>query len=220
MSGVVVVGQNGAQKPVKRLSGEDRILTSVAVSRDAFSADGSAKAAVLARAAAFSDALAGTPLAVAKGGPLLLVADSEVLPPAVQSEIQRVLPKASNVYLLGGELAIRPGIASQLAQLGYTPVRYSGPDRYATAVAVAHQGLGDPGTIVLATGATFADALAGGSHAAKAGGPLLLTAPSDLPAAVVSYLRSNRSIVASAAVYGGTGAVSDNVVVQVQSAIS
>ncbi|MHB8670025.1 MAG: cell wall-binding repeat-containing protein [Acidimicrobiales bacterium] len=309
MSGVVVVGQAGSSKPVKRLAGDDRVLTAVAVSRDAFGPDGSAKAVVLARAAGFADALAGTPLAVAKGGPLLLVADADVLPPAVQSEIQRVLPRGAKVYLLGGESAIRPGIAVQLGQLGYMPVRYAGTDRYATALTIASQGLGDPMTIVLATGtdfpdalaggagaakagaavllsngstmtqdtsaylaahssdkvfalggpaatadrsatplvgsdrwetsvkvaqqffsgpatagvssgSTFADALAGGSHAARAGGPLLLTAPSALPAAVAGYLNSARSTIGSAFVYGGAAAVGDNVVVQVQGAIS
>ena len=69
--------------------------------------------------------------------------------------------------------------------------RVSGPDRYATAVAVSQQTWADASSpagggrksanaVVLATGEGFADAVAGVPLAAKAGGPLLLTAPTSL----------------------------------------
>jgi len=43
-------------------------------------------------------------------------------------------------------------------------VRYAGVDRYATAVDIADRGLGNPSKLLLATGASFPDALATLEH--------------------------------------------------------
>ncbi len=86
---------------VTRFAGADRDGTAVAVSQATFAAAGSAKAVVLASDANYPDALAGTPLAVAKHAPLLLTTPSG-LPAAVSAEIGRVAPKGSTVYELGG----------------------------------------------------------------------------------------------------------------------
>ena len=75
---------------VTRLAGADRDATSVAVSQHAFPQANSASAVVLASDATYPDALAGTPLAVAKHAPLLLTTPSG-LDPAVATEITRVL---------------------------------------------------------------------------------------------------------------------------------
>src|SRR5580700_7640205 len=81
-----------------RVSGADRFLTAVAVSQVSFPTAGSAKAVVLASGDAFADALAGTPLAVQKGGPLLLTPSTGLTPPVV-AEITRVLPPGGMVYV-------------------------------------------------------------------------------------------------------------------------
>src|ERR1700733_10001266 len=70
---------------VTRLAGVSRDLTAIAVSQSQFPA-GQAQAVVLASDSAFPDALAGTPLAAAKDGPLLLTSPSG-LGPAVSAEI-------------------------------------------------------------------------------------------------------------------------------------
>ncbi len=85
---------------VARLSGVDRDATAVRVSQEDFPGPASAQAVVLASNAAFPDALAGTPLAVAVGGPLLLSPPAD-LDPVVAAEISRVLPAGATVYLLG-----------------------------------------------------------------------------------------------------------------------
>ena len=185
-----VLGRSGGLRVTTRISGDDRILTAIAVSQSSFPTAGSAAAVVLARSDDFADALAGTPLAVKKNGPLLLTAPSS-LDSRVKTEIQRVLPAGATVYLLGGPAALDPSIATALTNLGYTVVRYQGDDRYGTAVAIADHGLGNPSTVLEATGLNFPDALAAGAAASKAGGAVLLTANNVMPAATQAYLNAH-----------------------------
>jgi putative cell wall-binding protein len=170
---------------VGRVSGTDRIATAVAVSQDSFPA-GNAGAVVLARGDDYPDALVGGPLAAAKNAPLLLT-EGSTLPVATATELRRVLPAGGTVYVLGGTSAVPAAVASQLTSLGYGVVRYSGADRYATAVAVA-KALGSPTTVLLATGTNFPDALAAGPAAAHVHGAILLTNGSTVPTETATYL--------------------------------
>ncbi len=170
---------------VGRVSGPDRIATAVAVSQNSFPA-GNAGAVVLARGDDYPDALVGGPLAAAKNAPLLLT-EGSTLPAATATELKRVLPAGGTVYVLGGTSAVPATVANQLSAFGYSVVRYSGADRYATAVAVA-KGLGSPTTVLLATGTNFPDALAAGPAAAHAHGAILLTDGSTLPTETATYL--------------------------------
>ena len=112
---------NGPAPPlgasVQRIYGQDAIDTSLAISGQLFGA-GAATAVVLARSDFFSDALAGGPLAAANHGPLLITpgaAASATLDPRVLAEIQRVLPVGRTVFVLGGPLALAPGIDTALS---------------------------------------------------------------------------------------------------------
>ncbi|HEX7195299.1 MAG TPA: cell wall-binding repeat-containing protein [Candidatus Limnocylindria bacterium] len=91
--------------------------------------------------------------------------------------------------------------------------RMAGSDRYATAAAISKARFGGgASTVFLATGASFPDALAGSPAAAKAKGPILLTARDSLPGPTATELaRLNPSKIV---VLGGTGVVSDRVVRQ------
>jgi len=170
---------------VGRVSGTDRIATAVAVSQDSFPA-GNAGAVVLARGDDYPDALVGGPLAAARNAPLLLT-EGSTLPAATATELKRVLPAGGTVYVLGGTSAVPATVANQLTVLGYSVVRYSGADRYATAVAVA-KALGSPSTVLLATGTNFPDALAAGPAAAHVHGAILLTNGPTLPTETATYL--------------------------------
>jgi hypothetical protein len=163
---------------VFRDAGQDRVQTGIAISRQRWTATGSAKAVVLATSLNFPDALSGGPLAAKKGGPLLLTdGTAGRLDPRVLAEIQRVLPHGGAVHVLGGDSAVNPSIVAQLRSLGYAVVQYKGADRTDTALRVARDGMGSPQHVVVATGAGFADALAAGPYAA---GPF-----ADAPAAIV-----------------------------------
>jgi dienelactone hydrolase len=168
-----------------RLAGGDRLETAIAISQNAFDADG-ASAGVLARADHFADGLSGAPLAASVNGPLLLSPSNE-LDGRVAAELQRVLAPGSTVHLLGGTSALAPGVEQAVRDLGFTPIRHQGGDRYATAVAVA-DALGSPSTVILATGGGFPDALAAGAAAAHIDAVVLLTDGSTMPGATAAYI--------------------------------
>ena len=178
-----------ATSNVLRISGTDRIATSIASSKNQYFASQSARAVVLTRADDFPDALAGTPLAAKVGGPLLLTSRT-ALDPRVQAEMIRVAPLGSTVYILGGPSAISLDVDKAVTALGDVPNRVYGVDRYATAVAIAHE-LGDPSTVFEATGLNFPDALAAGPAAVKTGGAILLTAGSQQATATAAYLAAH-----------------------------
>lgn len=189
---------------VGRLAGADRFGTAVAVSQAEFPG-GKAGAVVLARGDDYPDALVAGPLAAAKNAPLLLTVGGS-LPTVSKAELQRVLPTGGTVYILGGTGAVPASVATQLTDLGYQVVRYGGADRFGTAVQVA-DALGDPGTVLLATGTNFPDALSAGVAAAKAAGVVLLTNGTSLPAATSSYLAAHGKTVYAV---GGPAAAADS----------
>jgi putative cell wall-binding protein len=91
--------------------------------------------------------------------------------------------------------------------------RLAGADRYATAAAISRARFGGgASTVFIATGGSFPDALAGSPAAAKANGPILLTASGSLPAATAAELA--RLHPSRIVVLGGEAAVSSAVVSQ------
>ena len=124
----------------------------------------------------------------------LLLTSGATLPSVTKAEIVRVLPAGGTVYLLGGTASVPNSIAAQLATMGYHTTRYAGTDRFGTALAVA-AALGNPTTVMLVDGSTFADALAAGPAAAHVHAAVLLTNGSSLPAADAAYLAAHRGTV-------------------------
>jgi putative cell wall-binding protein len=93
--------------------------------------------------------------------------------------------------------------------------RLAGPDRYATAAAISKSRYsGGASTVFIATGIDFPDALAAAPAAARAKAPILLTTPTQLPAATATEL--GRLKPSKIVVVGGSGAVSDAVVGQLR----
>lgn len=195
---------SATDRAVQRHAGPSRTATAVAASVAAFPAPASASGAVLARADGYTDALAGVPLAAAAKGPLLL-SDRTALSPTTAAELQRVLVAGATVHLLGGAAALGEGVARAVTDLGFAVRRHAGPDRYATAAAVARQLPASTGAVV-ASGHAFPDALASSGPAAREGWPVLLTGPDDLPAPTADAL-AERDVTA-ATIVGGGGAVS------------
>ena len=168
------------------LAGETRIQTAIAISRDAFPEDDSAAAVVLARADVAFDALAATPLAVRRGGPLLLT-QADSLHPDTLAEVDRVLPEGGTVYLMGGTAAQSEEVEAALTAAGYVVERLFGPTRYETALAVAEE-IGSVSTVLVASGEVFADALSAGAAAGANDGLVVLTPNGVAHPAVQTYL--------------------------------
>jgi hypothetical protein len=162
-----------------------------------------ANAVVLARGDEFPDALAGGPLASHLQGPLLLTRPGS-LPPAVLTEIQRVLPPGGLVYLLGATPAISGDVESQVQSAGFTTKRLAGANRYETAIAIAEE-LPATSNFFFATGRNFPDALGAATAAAAlslaarldedpATRPfaVLLTSDESMPAVTSSFATARR----------------------------
>lgn len=198
---------------VQRLSGADRYATAARVSAATFGPG--VPVAYVATGAAFPDALAGGVAAGRQGGPVLLVARTGI-PAATASELGRL--KAKKIIVLGGTGVVSDGVLAALN--GYTAgsvTRISGPDRYATAVAVsqASTGADAPRTVYIATGASFPDGLAATPVAARGGGPLITVPPGGLTDAIRAELR--RLNPPRVVIVGGTGVVSTTVASQIAS---
>jgi uncharacterized protein with LGFP repeats len=93
--------------------------------------------------------------------------------------------------------------------------RLSGPDRYATAVAVGDTAAANATTVVIASGQSAPDAVAAGPLAVHLSAPLLLTTPTSLPPSVAADIRRRHAT--TAYVVGGPVAIGPAVEDQLRS---
>jgi putative cell wall-binding protein len=193
----------------RRLAGGDRFATAAAVAAEL----GPAGTALVVSGTSFPDALAASAPSAAEGWPVLLVT-RDAVPPATREAL--AASGAGRAVIVGGEAAVGPAVAGALASVVGEVGRVAGPDRYATSVAVARALLPGADTLVLASGETFPDALAGGRLAGGRRSPVVL-APArnlDLPRAeAIAALAPN-----ALTVTGGPAALDDNVVAAVRAA--
>lgn len=172
------------------------------------------RTAILARDNAFPDSLTGAPVAYTQHFPILLT-PSGTLSSAAATGLTDL--GIQHVIILGGTNAISTGVVGKLEAMSITVQRLSGPNREATATAVANFELGTLGyqdtSVTLARGDNFPDALAGGPYAGVKKSPIVLTAsPSTLSSPTQAFLKAHSSTISGIEVLGGTSAVSDSTV--------
>ncbi len=196
---------------VWRIAGADRYDTAARISANAF--PGGAPVAYIATGKNVPDALAGVAASGAAGGPVLLVTPSEI-PATTRAELSRLRP--GKIVILGSTGVVGNGVATALkAYATYGVVqRLAGATRYDTAAAISAGSFASAGTVFLATGTNFPDALGGGPVAGTVPGPLLLVTGSAVPNAAANELR--RLDPERVVVLGGTGVVSNTVINQVR----
>ncbi|MHB8467363.1 MAG: cell wall-binding repeat-containing protein, partial [Acidimicrobiales bacterium] len=214
-SGAVKVGR-GTPVPTGRLAGGTRYATAGAVATATF--PNGVDNAVLVSGSTFPDALAGAYLAATIGGPVLLT-DRDAVPAELTSSLASL--KVKTLTLIGGDLAISKAVEQQLSQTqstapgqgNLTVTRVGGSTRYDTMAAVdstpnpaATGTVGGKRTAILASGATFADALAASAVAYKAKLPIILTDPSSLSPQAAATIKNLG--IAEILVMGGPIAVS------------
>jgi putative cell wall-binding protein len=200
------------------VSGATRYDTARLAALTAFPAG--ATDAVLASGQNFPDGLAAATLAGALGAPLLLT-PLGALDPDTTNALTAL--KVKTVHVVGGTSAVSAKVINQLTTAGYTvPPAISGPDRYATAAAIAKAAaaIKPAGTVgglkvaILATGLNFPDALAAGPAAYFGHLPILLTDPNTLSASASSAITSQG--ITGVIIVGGDNAVSSAVETAVQ----
>lgn len=201
---------------VTRLAGADRIKTAVAISKERY-ADKElpeldltgAGTVVVSTGWNFADAIAGSTLAGAVGGPILLTHQYK-LDPEVRAEIIRL--GAHRVFVLGGLTAVNNDVRNALAAIpgiGLSNViRVSGATRVETAIQIAKRASDEFGllhTAFIANGWSFPDAMAASPMAALNVVPILLTTKDSLSPATAQALTDLD--VTDVVILGSTGAV-------------
>ncbi len=149
--------QETKSQQVTRISGKDRITTSVEISKSAYT---TSENVVLASGFNFADALSAGQLASALDAPLLLSSQNK-LDSQTKNEIERL--KAKKVYVVGGDNAIsKNGIDTTLKSENIDVTRLEGQDRYSTSQKVMEKTkeIINPEYLLIASGKNFPDALA------------------------------------------------------------
>lgn len=175
---------------IERVAGPDRFATARRLAEE--STGGTATSAYLVEGAnadparGWPDALSVSGLAAWQGRPILLTV-RDALPQTTVDTIRDL--GVTEVTVVGGEVAVSPEVVEELRGLGVTVDRVSGPDRFATSVAVAERAASagmSPDDVFVATGLTFPDALVAGPAVAAAGGTLVLVHGGDAAGAQAS----------------------------------
>jgi 5'-nucleotidase / UDP-sugar diphosphatase len=181
---------------VERIGGLDRWETAANI---AARLGGSPEKAVIANGNNFPDALAVAPYAARHGYPILLT-QTEELPKVTDNALKGI----DSTIVVGGEGVIDKKVFGDLPEA----VRYSGINRYATAGAIATDLMPSYRTYV-ATGTSFADALAGSVLAAKENASMVLVTKDGMPKETEKAIKANQS--AEFTILGGEGAITQKV---------
>ena len=189
---------------VERWSGPDRFSTSAMISQQSYPTG--VGTAYIASGRVFTDALSGAPVAGKNKGPVLLV-DTNALPSDIANELVRLRP--GRIVVLGGPATISPAVEARLATIAPTE-RWSGDDRFATSVAITSKSYSPGvGTLYIASGRVYTDALSGAPVAGMTSSPVLLVDTSAIPSSVgaeIARLRPGRIVI-----FGGPETVSTGV---------
>ncbi|WP_111719428.1 cell wall-binding repeat-containing protein [Homoserinimonas sp. OAct 916] len=185
---------------VKRLAGDDRYATAVAISKQFASAD----VVYVATGTGYADALGAAPAAAKQSGPLLLTAPKS-LPANVAAEVKRLKPQ--QIIVVGGTGAVSNGVLNSLKKIANT-TRIGGADRFETGRLLVADAFATSATAYFATGLDFPDALSASAAAGKIGAPVILVDGRKKSVDKATSALAKKLGVKTAYIAGGTGAVS------------
>ena len=188
----------GSDYDVKRLEGEDRFLTNLAVLKEA---NVNNEEVMICSGLGYADALS----AAATGKPVMLV--GKALTKEQKAYLAGINP--AKFYIVGGSDVVSDRVKAELETMRSVE-RISGEDRYETALNVAKKFFDMTScTVVIATGDGFADGLVGSVTAIANNAPLLLANRNNIKgvAEFVKETGAKRSIV-----MGGADVISNEAV--------
>ena len=188
----------GSDYDVKRLEGEDRFLTNLAVLKEA---NVNNEEVMICSGLGYADALS----AAATGKPVMLV--GKALTKEQKAYLAGINP--AKFYIVGGSDVVSDRVKAELESMRSVE-RISGEDRYETALNVAKKFFDmTSSTVVIATGDGFADGLVGSVTAIANNAPLLLANRNNIKgvAEFVKETGAKRSIV-----MGGADVISNEAV--------
>ncbi|TWH58520.1 putative repeat protein (TIGR02543 family) [Desulfitobacterium sp. LBE] len=201
---------------IKRLAGPTRVDTALEIAKATFTAK--VKHVILATAANYPDALAGSVLAYKLNAPILLIDSSSEEQEKVLEYISMNLDSAGTVHILGGKGIVGSEIEEKIKARGFTKItRIGGKDRYETALKIAEYLEVPQGTpVVLVYGEDYPDALSISSSAAAMQSPILLVGRNEIRPEISQALQKIKPI--KVYILGREGKISSAVEKQVAEA--
>lgn len=220
-----MLASNGMK--VDRIQGATRFSTATAIANKLNDAP---KDLVFVYGFDYADALSVSPAASAMGAPIIYLNKDGEMNAETAAYLAQLKQKrcVENIHFIGGEGVISKAMEKKaIAALGITDdskhvKRAAGADRYETCIKVNAEFYSylPSKMICVATGLDFPDALAGGVFAAKHASMLFLVngkASGGLSEVQKGYIKDNAPH--GMAVFGGTGAVTDQVLSSINEAI-
>ncbi|PKQ20919.1 MAG: hypothetical protein CVT66_02530 [Actinobacteria bacterium HGW-Actinobacteria-6] len=195
-----------------RIAGVDRYETARKTADIVYSLKTPTKA-IVTNGYAWPDAASVSALAYAKSYPILFSKQNELGSQTTQYLSAR---KPATTLLIGSETVLSDGVNTAVeAATTKDAARLSGPNRYATAAAVARFSITaaegfTPSEVYITTGLNYPDALVGGVLAGKLRKPLLLTHPDVCPSGTAAFLNENKTAIGYLWIFGSSAAVSAN----------
>ncbi|AET66235.1 putative cell wall binding protein [Desulfosporosinus orientis DSM 765] len=203
---------------VTRLAGWDQYDTAAKIAEYFYAINPDApKKVVIANGGNFPDALSISSWAAYHQIPILLTKNNQ-LPSSTTIALQQ--NDIEDAILVGGFAVINNDVANSISSIisgnsdsgdkTGTIVRYWGMDQYETSIAIAKGLRANIGTIVIATGENFPDALAGSAFAARTGSPIILVDKDLTKASVTNFLSDNSTQIRNTYLLGGSAVISDS----------
>lgn len=195
---------------VDRLGGINRFETAKLIAEEAVSmmGDGWDGTAFLATGYNWPDALSAGPLSASTGWPIFLGGrDGDPINDYTADAMDEI--GVTQLYTLGG-----PDVISTTG-LAVNSTAIAGEDRYETAVAIAEFGVDEiglsMGSLAIATGEKYPDALTAGPGQGIAGGSLLITPRASTSPAIMDSIDENSDTISIVKFIGGLDAITQSV---------
>ncbi len=196
---------------VKRISGKNRYETATNIAE---ALAGGPKEVFLTTGQNYPDAVAVSSAAAERGAPVLLTRTDELIG-ETSEYLEAHQGSINEINVIGGTAAVSNLVYHEA---GGTR-RVAGADRWETAAEVAETFFEEPTNLTLATGDDFPDALTGGAYAATREAPVLLSRTGELPQGIIEYFNSLPPDMESVSVFGGTNAVSEEVLEKIKDSL-
>ena len=170
---ITIADGKEVEKTITEIYGDTRYETAEAAAQEAAS---ESSYAVVASGEDYPDALTAASLAGALDASILLTSDKE----AADTVEELIELGVTNVYIVGGTSSVSEDVQAAIEGAGITVSRVAGQTRQETALAIAEEVYALNGGSVsdicfVATGSSFADALAASAYSYWAQAPIYLT---------------------------------------------
>lgn len=189
-----------------RIWGDNRVATSIEISKKMFELNKSLNTVIIVDGYNFADALSAGFISTTKDAPIILFQTGYDY-----SELQEMLDNVSNVYIVGGENSVPEQALKKscLIPVDALVKRFSGKDRYLTALEVSRYFQDDIQGIILASGEVYPDALVASAISGEYKYSILLTTKGSLNDEVQKFIKEKSDI--PVYIIGGPNTISEGI---------